>query len=148
MILAHEKLPTREGVIEAAEKIAAILPPTPLLPVDINGTRCWVKAENLQPVGAFKIRGAWHRLSSLDAEERAGGVIAVSSGNHAQGVAWAAKRLGIAATIVMPADAPEVKLEGTRALGAKIVTYDRHLPVSRCPHLVTAEPCICPDLPV
>ncbi len=125
MILAHEKLPTREGVIEAAEKIAAILPPTPLLPVDINGTRCWVKAENLQPVGAFKIRGAWHRLSSLDAEERAGGVIAVSSGNHAQGVAWAAKRLGIAATIVMPADAPEVKLEGTRALGAKIVTYDR-----------------------
>lgn len=125
MILAHEKLPTREGVIEAAEKIAAILPPTPLLPVDINGTRCWVKAENLQPVGAFKIRGAWHRLSSLDAEQRAGGVIAVSSGNHAQGVAWAAKRLGIAATIVMPADAPEVKLEGTRALGAKIVTYDR-----------------------
>ena len=125
MILAHEKLPTREGVIEAAEKIAAILPPTPLLPVDINGTRCWVKAENLQPVGAFKIRGAWHRLSSLDAEQRAGGVIAVSSGNHAQGVAWAAKRLGIAATIVMPADAPEVKLEGARALGAKIVTYDR-----------------------
>ena len=119
------RLPTREGVIEAAERVAAILPPTPLLPIEINGTRCWVKAENLQPIGAFKIRGAWNRLSSLSDEERAMGVVAVSSGNHAQGVAWAAKRLGIAAAIVMPADAPEVKLEGTRALGAKIVTYDR-----------------------
>nr|WP_298895890.1 threonine/serine dehydratase [uncultured Altererythrobacter sp.] len=120
------RLPTREGVIEAAERVAAILPPTPLLPVEINGTRCWVKAENLQPIGAFKIRGAWNRLSSLSDEERAVGVVAVSSGNHAQGVAWAARRLGIAATIVMPADAPSVKLEGTRSLGAKIVTYDRH----------------------
>ena len=119
------RLPTREGVIEAAERVAAILPPTPLLPIEINGTRCWVKAENLQPIGAFKIRGAWNRLSSLSDEERAMGVVAVSSGNHAQGVAWAAKRLEIAAAIVMPADAPEVKLEGTRALGAKIVTYDR-----------------------
>lgn len=119
------RLPTREGVIEAAERVAAILPPTPLLPIEINGTRCWVKAENLQPIGAFKIRGAWNRLSSLSDEERAMGVVAVSSGNHAQGVAWTAKRLGIAAAIVMPADAPEVKLEGTRALGAKIVTYDR-----------------------
>ncbi|MBT8388751.1 MAG: threonine/serine dehydratase [Altererythrobacter sp.] len=120
------RLPTREGVIEAAERIAAILPPTPLLPVEIYGTRCWVKAENLQPIGAFKIRGAWNRLSSLNDEERTMGVVAVSSGNHAQGVAWAARRLGIAATIVMPADAPSVKLEGTRSLGAKIVTYDRH----------------------
>ncbi len=68
------KMPTRDGVIEAAGKLAAILPPTPLLPVEINGTRCWVKAENLQPIGAFKIRGAWHRLSSLtDAERAAGG---------------------------------------------------------------------------
>ena len=126
MILEHEIQPTREGVVAAARKIAAILPPTPLLPVEINGTSCWVKTENLQPIGAFKIRGAWNRLSSLSDEERAMGVVAVSSGNHAQGVAWAAKRLGVAATIVMPADAPSVKLASTRALGAKIVTYDRH----------------------
>lgn len=118
-------MPTREGVIEAATKIAAILPPTPLLPVEINGTRCWVKAENLQPIGAFKIRGAWHRLSALSDNERAAGVVAVSSGNHAQGVAWAAKRLGIKATIVMPHDAPQVKLDATRSHGAKVVLYRR-----------------------
>lgn len=119
------KMPTRDGVIEAAGKLAAILPPTPLLPVEINGTRCWVKAENLQPIGAFKIRGAWHRLSSLTDAERAAGVVAVSSGNHAQGVAWAGKRLGIATTIVMPHDAPQVKLDATRALGAEVVLYQR-----------------------
>ena len=117
--------PTREGVLRAAEKVAAILPPTPLLPVGIEGATVWAKAESLQPVGAFKIRGAWHRLSELSAEERQRGVVAVSSGNHAQGVAWAARKLGIAATIVMPNDAPEVKLAGTRALGAEIVLYDR-----------------------
>ncbi|WP_252257551.1 threonine ammonia-lyase [Erythrobacter aurantius] len=117
--------PTQAGVIAAADSIAAILPPTPLLPVEINGTGCWVKAENLQPIGAFKIRGGWWRLSCLDEEGRKGGVVAVSSGNHAQGVAWAAKRLGIAATIVMPRDAPQVKLANTRALGADIVLYER-----------------------
>ncbi len=119
------RTPTHEGVLEAAGKIAAILPPTPLLPVEIRGTQCRVKAENLQPIGAFKIRGGWHRLSAMSDQEKAKGVVAVSSGNHAQGVAWAARRLGIAATIVMPRDAPQVKLEGTRALGAEIVLYDR-----------------------
>ncbi|WP_379547261.1 threonine/serine dehydratase [Qipengyuania sp. DSG2-2] len=119
------RTPTHEGVLEAAGKIAAILPPTPLLPVEIRGTQCRVKAENLQPIGAFKIRGGWHRLSAMSDAEKAKGVVAVSSGNHAQGVAWAARRLGIAATIVMPRDAPQVKLEGTRALGAEIVLYDR-----------------------
>jgi threonine dehydratase len=79
----------------------------------------------LQPVGAFKIRGAWHRLSNLNEEERARGVVGVSSGNHAQGVAWAAKKLGIAATIVMPSNAPRMKLEATKALGAEVVLYDR-----------------------
>jgi len=119
------RTPTREGVTEAAEKIAAILPPTPLLPVEVGDVRCWVKAENLQPIGAFKIRGGWHRLSALSEAERERGVVAVSSGNHAQGVAWAARRLGIKATIVMPRDAPNVKLEATRALGAQVVPYDR-----------------------
>lgn len=117
--------PTREGVLETAAKVAAILPPTPLLPVEIGGVQCRVKAEVLQPVGAFKIRGAWHRLSALSEEERAKGVVAVSSGNHAQGVAWAARRLGIPATIVMPRNAPQVKLDATRALGAEIVLYER-----------------------
>ena len=121
----HTRMPTREGVIEAAEKVAAILPPTPLLPVEINGTRCWIKAENLQPIGAFKIRGAWHRLSAMTEGERAAGVVAVSSGNHAQGVAWAGKRLGIKTTIVMPQDAPQVKLDATRAHGAEVVLYQR-----------------------
>ena len=117
--------PTRDGVLRAARKLAELLPPTPLLPFEIGGVCTWAKAECLQPVGAFKIRGAWHRLSDLTSDERARGVVGVSSGNHAQGVAWAARRLGIAATIVMPRDAPAVKLERTRALGAEIVLYDR-----------------------
>jgi threonine dehydratase len=119
------RAPTREGVLRAADKVAALLPPTPLLSFEIAGAMVWAKAECLQPIGAFKIRGAWHRLTDLTGEERARGVVGVSSGNHAQGVAWAARRLGIAATIVMPSDAPAVKLERTRALGAGVVPYDR-----------------------
>ncbi|OMJ31490.1 pyridoxal-5'-phosphate-dependent protein [Sphingomonas sp. Sph1(2015)] len=117
--------PTKAGVRDAAEKIARILPPSPIFPLNINGKTVTFKAENLQPVGAFKLRGAWHRLTALDEVSRARGVVAFSSGNHAQGIAWAARRLGIAATIVMPADAPASKREGTLALGAEIVDYDR-----------------------
>lgn len=123
--MSFERMPTREGVVEAAERVAAILPPTPLLPLEIDGVQLWAKAEVLQPVGAFKIRGAWNRLSTLTEKDRARGVVAVSSGNHAQGVAWAARRLGMAATIVMPRNAPQVKLDATRSLGADIVLYDR-----------------------
>ena len=119
------RVPNRDGVLAAARSIAEILPPSPLLPVEIAGVRCHVKAESLQPVGAFKIRGGWWRLSNLNEEERSRGVVAVSSGNHAQGVAWAARRLGIHAVIVMPRNAPKVKLEATRALGAEVVLYDR-----------------------
>jgi len=125
MIRDDIRMPTRQGVLAAADSIGRILPPTPLLPVEIDGVRCHVKAESLQPVGAFKIRGGWWRLSNLTDAEKARGVVAVSSGNHAQGVAWAARRLGIAAAIVMPRNAPRVKLEATRALGAEIVLYDR-----------------------
>lgn len=117
--------PSGEGVERAARKLAQILPPTPLIPAEIAGTTVWCKAECLQPIGVFKIRGAWHRLSDLSEDERARGVVGVSSGNHAQGVAWAARRLGIAATIVMPEDAPRVKLERVRELGAEVVAYDR-----------------------
>lgn len=123
--MTQQRMPTREGVLEAAAKIAEIVPPTPLLPIEIHGVKCWVKAEMLQPVGAFKIRGAWWRLVNLTKEEQSRGVVAVSSGNHAQGVAWAARRLGISATIVMPRNAPRVKLDATRALGAKVVLYER-----------------------
>ena len=117
--------PTLEGVALAAAKIAELLPNTPLIERAVNGTPVWFKAESLQPVGAFKIRGAWHRLTDLSEEECARGVVGVSSGNHAQGVAWAAKRLGIAATIVMPVDAPQTKIAATRGYGANVVLYDR-----------------------
>lgn len=117
--------PTRAGVRDAAAKIAAILPQTPLLTAEIRGVQVCFKAESLQPVGAFKIRGAWHRLTALDAGGRERGVVAFSSGNHAQGIAWAARKLGIPAVIVMPADAPKVKLDATLAMGAEVVKYDR-----------------------
>jgi threonine dehydratase len=123
--LSPDRKPSREGIERAAKKISAILPPTPLMPLKHEGVTLWCKAECLQPIGSFKIRGAWHRLSDLTEEERARGVIAFSSGNHAQGVAWAAKRLGIKATIVMPADAPKRKTDSTRGYGAEIVTFDR-----------------------
>lgn len=119
------RAPTAEGIARAALKITELLPPTPLLEAEIGGHRVWLKAENLQPVGAFKIRGAWHRLSDMSAEERARGVVGVSSGNHAQGVAWAAQKLGIDATIVMPVDAPKVKIVATESYGARVVLYDR-----------------------
>lgn len=124
-LLSPIRKPTRNGVLRAMEKVAAILPKTPLLPLEVNGITIWCKAEMLQPIGSFKIRGAWHRLSDLNDEQRARGVVGVSSGNHAQGVAWSAKRLGIAATIVMPSNAPKMKLAATRALGAEVVLYDR-----------------------
>ena len=98
---------------------------TPLIESEIEGARLWLKCECLQTGGAFKLRGASNRLLQLSAEERTRGVVAFSSGNHARGVAIAARRLGIRAVIVMPADAPQVKIDGTRGEGAEIVFYDR-----------------------
>lgn len=98
---------------------------TPLIQDEIGGARVWLKCECLQTGGSFKLRGATNRLLQLTAEERKRGVVAFSSGNHARGVAIAAKRLGIRAIIVMPADAPTVKVDGTRVEGAEIVFYDR-----------------------
>ena len=117
--------PTRAGVRDAAAKVAAVVPATPLFLAEIQGVEVAIKAESLQPMGAFKLRGAWHRLTAIEPELRPRGVVAFSSGNHAQGVAWAARRLGMPATIVMPADAPRAKREGTLALGAEVVAYDR-----------------------
>jgi threonine dehydratase len=121
----ESRTPTLAGIKEAAERIRAIVPPTPLIPFETEHGQIWLKCENLQPIGAFKLRGGYHRLAAMSEEQRKTGVVAFSSGNHAQGVAWAAKRLGMPALIIMPADAPQTKLDATRALGAEIITYDR-----------------------
>ena len=118
--------PGSEGVDAAARRVAGHVTKTPLLPLDWRGRRFWVKAECLQQGGSFKLRGATNRLLQLSDAERAAGVVAFSSGNHAQGVALAAKRLGIAAAIVMPHDAPAVKRDATLAAGAEIIGYDRY----------------------
>ena len=113
------------NVLTAAERIRGQVVRTPLVEARIAGRLVWLKCECLQTGGAFKLRGATNRLLLLDEAERGRGVVAFSSGNHAQGVAIAARRLGIAATIVMPSDAPKLKIDGTRAEGAQIVFYDR-----------------------
>jgi len=120
-----ERRPSAEGVRAAANRIAPHVTRTPLLPLESPAGRVWVKAECLQQGGSFKLRGAFNRLLQLSEPERERGVVAFSSGNHAQGVALAARALGIEATIVMPADAPAVKRDATRAAGAAIVAYDR-----------------------
>jgi threo-3-hydroxy-L-aspartate ammonia-lyase len=113
----------------AAERLRGITHRTPVVTsatLDARtGAHAFLKAENLQRIGAFKIRGAYNTIAQLDAERKRGGVVAFSSGNHAQGVALAAKLLGVPATIVMPADAPAAKLAATRGYGAEVVTYDR-----------------------
>lgn len=116
---------TRDDVLAAAERISGAVERTPLIEAEIRGNRVWLKCECLQTGGSFKLRGASNRLIQLTEEERARGVVAFSSGNHAQGVAIAAKRLGIPAIIVMPSDAPSLKVQGTRAQGAKIIFFDR-----------------------
>jgi threonine dehydratase len=127
----HESLPLPgiAGIEAAAARLAGVVRRTPLLagtPLDeALGGRLLFKAECLQRTGSFKLRGAYNRLVQLDDGRRRAGVVAFSSGNHAQGVAAAARMLGIAATIVMPSDAPAIKLANTRALGARVVLYDR-----------------------
>lgn len=112
-------------MVEAAQRIAGLVERTPLIESEIGGVKIWLKCECLQTGGAFKLRGATNRLLQLSPDERAKGVVAFSSGNHARGVAIAAKRLGIHAVIVMPSDAPQVKVDGTAAEGAEIIFYDR-----------------------
>ena len=112
-------------MIAARGRIDGLVERTPLIADEVAGARIWLKCECLQTGGAFKLRGATNRLLQLSPEERQRGVVAFSSGNHARGVAIAARRLGIRAVIVMPADAPQVKVDGTRAEGAEIVLYNR-----------------------
>ena len=115
----------RSDVLAASERIAGMVERTPLIESELPAGTVWLKCECLQTGGAFKLRGATNRLLQLTPEERERGVVAFSSGNHARGVAIAARRLGIRAVIVMPADAPQVKIDGTRGEGAEIVLYDR-----------------------
>ena len=126
---ASALLPTAADVDEAARRLAGVALHTPLLTsaaLDaMTGGRVFLKAETLQRTGSFKFRGAYNRLAAIPPGERAGGVVAYSSGNHAQGVAAAARLLGMPCVIVMPRDAPRAKRERTAALGAEIVLYDR-----------------------
>ncbi len=113
----------------AAERLKGHVRETPILSSPfldtLAGRRIWVKPECLQHTGSFKFRGAWSAISALDEGIRQRGVIAYSSGNHAQGVAMAAAKHGIASVIVMPSDAPQLKIDNTRALGGEVVLYDR-----------------------
>jgi threonine dehydratase len=122
-------MPTYSDVCSAAEQLAGHVVRTPLLESPLlnekMGGRLLIKAECLQRGGAFKFRGAYNRISRLSPDELKSGVVAFSSGNHAQGVALAAQMLGAPAVIVMPKDAPAMKIENTRSYGAEIVLYDR-----------------------
>ncbi len=122
-------IPTFADVQAAAARIRPYAIRTPLVESavlnELTGGRVFLKLETLQRTGSFKFRGACNRLAMIPESERGKGVVAFSSGNHAQGVAAAAKLFGMPATIVMPVDAPRAKIEGTMALGARVVDYDR-----------------------
>lgn len=128
--MASMNLPTIDDVRDAARRIEGVAHRTPVLSSstfdDMVGGRVFFKAENFQRIGAFKFRGAYTALSRLPAAARTRGVVAFSSGNHAQAVALAAALHGAPATIVMPADAPQIKMDATRGYGATVVTYDRY----------------------
>src|SRR6185503_9936245 len=122
-------IPIFADVAAAAARIKGVAVETPLIESPALNerlqARIFLKLELLQRTGSFKFRGAYNRLVQLTLAERKHGVVAFSSGNHAQGVAAAARILGMRATIVMPSDAPRIKLENTRALGAEVIFYDR-----------------------
>ncbi len=122
--------PDFEAIVDAAARLKGHAVETPLLRADaldqVAGGRVFVKAEALQRTGSFKFRGAYNRLSRLSQDERRRGVVAFSSGNHAQGVAAAARMVGCPAVIVMPSDAPRIKVEATLGYGAEVIAYNRY----------------------
>jgi len=123
-------LPTYEDVAQAAERILGVAHRTPVLTSrTVNeefGAEIFFKCENMQRMGAFKFRGGYNALAKFSPEQRRAGVVAFSSGNHAQAIALSARILGMPATIVMPQDAPAAKVAATRGYGATVVTYDRY----------------------
>jgi threonine dehydratase len=128
--MSEQNLPTYADVVAASERIAGVAHRTPVLTSRTAnselGAEVFFKCENLQRMGAFKFRGAYNALAKFDAEQRRAGVVAFSSGNHAQGIALSAQLTGIPATIVMPHDAPPSKIAATRGYGAELVLYDRY----------------------
>ena len=128
--MSHHLLPTYQDVVLAAQRIAGHAHRTPVLTSrtanEELGAQVFFKCENLQRMGAFKFRGGYNALASFTPEQRQAGVVAFSSGNHAQAIALSARLLGIPATIVMPLDAPAAKVAATRGYGATVVTYDRY----------------------
>jgi threonine dehydratase len=122
-------IPTLDDIEDAARRLKGVAIHTPLLRNEtldqVVGAPVWIKPETLQRTGSFKMRGAWNRISRIPDVDRRKGVVAFSSGNHAQGVAESAKLLGLKATIVMPSDAPKAKIEAARGRGAQIRLYDR-----------------------
>jgi threonine dehydratase len=128
-VIMATPLPTFGDVLAARRRLAQLACLTPLIEHPalnaVTGGRVLLKAENLQRVGAFKFRGAYNKIAQLDKDAFPGGVVACSSGNHAQGVAAAATLRGFRSAIVMPADAPRMKLERTKGFGGEVVTYDR-----------------------
>lgn len=122
-------LPTAADVHAAAERLAGVANRTPVFASrtldETTGARVHLKCENFQRAGAFKFRGAYNAVSMLTDQERARGVLAYSSGNHAQAVALTGRLLGVSTVVVMPADAPAPKIAGTRGYGAEVVLYDR-----------------------
>ena len=122
-------IPEFDDILSAAERLQDVAIRTPLLPSPVLsehfGAQIYLKAENLQRTGSFKFRGAYNALSRIPEADKPKGVLAISSGNHAQGIAEAARLLGFQAIIIMPSDAPEVKIARTRASGAKVIFYDR-----------------------
>jgi threonine dehydratase len=123
-------LPTYDDVVQAAGRIAGVANRTPVLTSrtvdEAFGAQVFFKCENMQRMGAFKFRGAYNALMKFSPEQRRAGVVAFSSGNHAQAIALSAKLLGIPATIVMPQDAPAAKVAATRGYGGNVVLYDRY----------------------
>ena len=117
-------VPTLADIVAARERIAGVARVTPVYPSEtlsrLTGREVLLKAENLQRTGAFKIRGAVNRIATLTDEQRAAGVVAASAGNHGQAVAWAARELGVKATVLMPQDAPMAKVEATKSYGANV----------------------------
>jgi threonine dehydratase len=116
------RLVTKDDIVGAANRINGTVLRTPLVPTTLRGRQLWLKPENLQATGAFKVRGATNVLAGLSESDRARGVVAYSSGNHAQAVAYAARALGVPALIVIDDTAPEIKIAATLALGAEVVT--------------------------
>jgi threonine dehydratase len=128
--MSEQKLPTFEDVVAASERIAGVAHRTPVLTSSTAnaelGAEIFFKCENFQRMGAFKFRGGYNSLARFTPEQRKAGVVAFSSGNHAQAIALSARLLGIPATIVMPHDAPAAKVAATRGYGAQVVIYDRY----------------------